>query len=407
MQPSNPELQVINSLCKNKDIGTAFSRDIDEMFGPYEDVWVFLKEYYSTYNSVPDMSLVTSKFDEVEQVETHAETAYYIDTLRESFLTTRMNELVMKYAENVEKIGGTAALEKMSTALTKLGKYTASLNDVDITDFDNALEDYDKIREQLQETGSAGIPFGFDFIDSVFPSGMTGGQLIYLFGFSGKFKSWIGLQTVINAWKKGITPLIFSLEMSPEQVRNRIYTLLGEGLFDLNEITRGEVDRQDFENFSNSVLAGKPKFRIISNQGKSDITPAVIQGYIDKYKPGIVLVDFQQLMSDNAKSEGMTVKMNNATNELKALAMSNNIPIVAISAVTDNEGKNRKEVPRIEMLAWSRSLEYAAEIAIAIHKHEDNDIVEAAIRKNRNGDLAVGYLEVDAARGKIKEVDGM
>lgn len=402
---TNPELELINSICKNKDIGAAFARDIEDMFGPYKDVWDFLKDYYVTYNTVPDMSLVTQKFDEVEVVETHAETPYYLDSLRETYLTSRLNEIMTKYADNVGKIGGSAALEKMTDALNRLNKYTASMNDIDITDAESALEDYESLKQQLDETGSAGIPIGFDCIDSAFPTGMTGGQLIYFFGFSGKFKSWLGLQTCANAWKQGITPLIFSLEMSPEQVRNRLYTLLGEGLFDLNDLSRGDVNKDDFEAFSNSMLVGKPKFRIISNEGKADITPAVIQGYIDKYKPGIVLVDFQQLMNDNAKSDNMTVKMNNTTNELKRLAMSNNIPIVVISAVTDAEGKNRKEVPRIEMLAWSRSLEYAAELAIAVHKHEETDIVELAIRKNRNGPLGVGYLDVDIAKGKMKETD--
>ena len=45
------------------------------------------------------------------------------------------------------------------------------------------------------------------------------------------------------------------------------------------------------------------------------------------------------------------------------------------------------------MAAWSRAIEYAADLAIAVHRHNDSGLVELVARKSRHSGLFAGNLE--------------
>jgi replicative DNA helicase len=104
-------------------------------------------------------------------------------------------------------------------------------------------------------------------------------------------------------------------------------------------------------------------------------------------------------MMDDGRSEGMTPRMMNLSREIKLMAMANNIPIMSISAVTDDEGKKRMGPPRVSQVAWSRGLEYDANLIIAVHKHEDTNLIQVVSRKVRNGKPFDFVLDVDFDRG--------
>jgi replicative DNA helicase len=104
-------------------------------------------------------------------------------------------------------------------------------------------------------------------------------------------------------------------------------------------------------------------------------------------------------MSDNAKTGPMTPRMLNLSREVKMLAVTNNIPIVSITAVTDEDGDKRDGPPVLSQVAWSKGIEYDANLVIAIHRHDDTNIVEVVCRKSRHGDPFDFGFEVDFDRG--------
>jgi replicative DNA helicase len=206
-----------------------------------------------------------------------------------------------------------------------------------------------------------------------------------------------------GAWSRGYKPMIISLEMSPEEQRERIYAMMSKGRFKISELSRGDIDLDDFRTWSGRTLADKHDFIIVSNTGVQTVTPNVIQAKIDTHKPDIVILDYMQLMMDNAKTQAMTPRMLNLSRELKLLAVSNDIPIVAITAVTDDEGDKRDAAPRLSQIAWSSGIEYDANLAIAIHRQDDTNVVEVIGRKNRNGSLFDFYFVVDFDAGVWEE----
>jgi replicative DNA helicase len=197
--------------------------------------------------------------------------------------------------------------------------------------------------------------------------------------------------------------MIVSLEMSPEEQAQRAYAMMSSGLFTISDLSRGDINIDDFDQWSSKKLTGSSPFVVVSNEGSADVTPNVIQAKIDIHKPDFVILDYLQLMNDNAKTGSMTPRMLNLSREIKLMAVANNIPILSITAVTDEDGDKRDSPPVLSQVAWSKGIEYDANLVLSIHRHTDSNLVEVAARKNRHGDLCDFYFDVDFNRGIWEE----
>lgn len=401
---ANTELKVINAVCQNKDISVLYSDNVDELFGAYGDVWQGIKDYHEQYRSVPDMSILQSKYGELERIDVGGETAYYLDELRNEFLNGRMKQIMTKAAHAIRD--GEApgkVLDKMNTTLAKLGRFTNNVRDVDITDFESAENHLRSVKERSSALGSPGIPTTFKSMDSVYPTGMAPGHLIVAIGWPGKGKTWFTSYLACKAWEQGFKPMIVSLEMSPENMRDRIYTMMGSGLFRASDFAKGDVNIDDFHAWGRKRFDNKGGFVVVSNEGVSDVTPNTVQAKIDQHKPDLVICDYHQLFQCNSKSNSPTERGMAVSREFKMLAVTNNIPLIDITAATQSDISDRDSPPMMSQVAWSKAIEYDADMAFAVHRNEDSGLVEIVCRKNRHGGMFDFYLEWDIDRGIISE----
>jgi replicative DNA helicase len=394
------EALVLSAVCKNKDVHVILGENA-EIFGGYGDVFDFICDYYQKYKAVPDISIIEGEFGNVEFPDTTAASPFYLESLRSEYIDNRLEQVMLKSADAQKKgMSGPERLSKMLTSLSKLGQYTSSVQDLSLMDADNAAEYFEKIKTLTDlNGGTSGISTGFDTIDSAYPTGLAPGHNILLMGYTGKGKSmWSGLLGV-NAWLQHYKVMVISLEMPPEEYRERIYAMMSKGMFKMTNMRRGEVDPDDFRTWAKKMFDGASDFIVISNEGSADVTPNIVQAKIDMYRPDIVILDYDQLMMDNAHTRDMTPRMMALSREIKLLATSNAIPIIHISAVTDEENDKRDSPPRLGMSAWSKAIEYDANLVIAVHLHDDTHVVEIAGRKNRNGPLFNCFFDVDFDSG--------
>lgn len=402
------ELKVLNSVCKNKDISVLMAQNVDELFVGFPDVWQFIKEYYSKHRSIPDAKLVEDKFGYFDEIEITGETAYHLDSLREEYLNGKLEEVALKFRANIGNIAATRILQGSINDLMKLQNVSSSTKDLDITDTDSAEKHYEAVREKAAMMGGVpGIPTGVGFIDSAYTSGLAGGDLIIVLGWTGRAKSLLTTYIACHAHSIGFKPMIVSQEMSTEKVRDRAYTMMGKGLFKNSDLAVGDIDEDNFRTWSKKLNA-TTGFVIIEHDGNGEVTPAVVQSKIDQHKPSIIILDYAQLMSDNANSTDMVSRMRNMSREYKRLAMSNDIPVILISSATPDSASATNTPPIIEQVAWSKQLAFDADLAFSVHRHdgmiEDTKVVvEVAGRKNRNGDLFSGYFLADINNGIWKE----
>src|ERR1044072_8201681 len=397
---SSNEANVLAAVCENKDIHVILGEK-KEIFGAYADVYEFMREYYLQHKAVPAVSIIEERFGEVDfPTKIDAASAFYMAELRNEYVSNRMEEIMLKAGEALGNRAAGDVLQKLLTSLSKLGQHTYSVRDLSLTDIDAAAEHFDKLREITEANdGTPGIATGFDAIDSAYPTGMAPGHSIIFMGYTGRGKSMFSGVLGVNCWLQKRKVMVISWEMSPEEYRERIYATMSEGMFKMNSLARGEVDSDDFRTWATKKFKDSADFIVVSNQGNANVTPNTIQAKIDTHRPDIVILDYLQLMMDNAETQAMTPRMLNLSREIKLLAVSNNIPIISITAVTDEDNDKRDAPPLLSQVAWSKGIENDANMAIAVHRHDDTDVVEIAGRKNRHGPLFGCFFQVDFNSG--------
>ncbi len=401
----NTEAELISAVCKNKDISTLLADNADDLFTSHKDIWEGLKGYYYKFRAVPEVGVLQDKFKDFEPVQTKAETGYYLDKLKNEFVAAKLKTIMLQAGSSLKEDAPSRVLGTMQSQLATLSRYTNNVRDVDITDIESAERHYQSVKERSTVMGgSPGILTGFEAIDKAYPTGMAPGHLIVAIGWPGRGKTWFTSYLACKAWEQGFKPMIVSLEMAPENMRDRIYTMLGSGLFRASDFSKGDINLDDFRSWGKKTTEGKNSFILISNEGTAEVTPATIQGKIDQHKPDLVILDYHQLFNDNKRSNSEVERNRNISRDFKLLAVANNIPIIDITAATADDISDQDEPPMMSQVAWSKAIEYDADMAIAIHKHANTDMIEVVSRKNRHGHDFRFFLDWDINRGIIKPI---
>jgi len=401
---SNTEAKLLSAVLEDKQVHVLLQANVDNLLRTHNDVWQFVRNYFESNHSVPPVGLVVEKFRDFEPLKGIGATKHHLDELQVEYLNDSLKDILRNAATEVQLGQGSEALEKLIGQTSELKKNTSTIRDIDVTDLDSAIAFFENVKKQ-QEAGSIGIKTGLPGFDDYLPSGIMPGQLGVFLAYPGIGKSWLSLYFAVQAWKQGRSPLIISLEMSETEVRNRVFTIMGEGLWSHRKLSSGDIELDTLATWHKNHLQGKPEFHIISNDSGGEITPSVLRGKIDQYKPDFVIVDYLQLMSPNQKSDNETVRMKNLSRELKLMAISEEVPIIAISSATPDDVTKLDTVPTLGQTAWSRQIAYDADWVIALGRGSNSDVMECVFRKNRNGFMGEFMVQVDFDKGHYKYKD--
>jgi replicative DNA helicase len=401
---NNTEAKVISAVLQDKQLHVLLQANVETLLRTHNDVWNFIRLYAENNGTVPPSSLVVEKFRDFEIIKDIGATKHHLEELQSQYLNDSLKDILRSAATEVQSGQGVAALEDLITKTSTLKKNTSSIRDIDATDIDSAIAYFENVKEQMA-LGHRGIKTGLPGFDNYLPSGIMPGQLGVFLAYPGIGKSWMALYFAVQAWKQGKTPLIISLEMSETEVRNRVFTIMGEGLWSHRKLSNGEIELDMLKKWHENKLQGRPPFHIISNDSGGEVTPSVIRGKLDQYKPDFVVVDYLQLMSPNQKADNETVKMKNLSRELKLMAISEEVPIIAISSATPDDVKDMSTVPTLAQTAWSRQIAYDADWVMALGRASNSDIIECAFRKNRNGFMGDFLVQCDFDKGYYRYKD--
>jgi len=401
---NNTEAKVISALLQDKQMHVLLQANVENLLRTHNDVWNFIRLYFDNNGAVPPTSLVVEKFRDFQPVDGIGATKHHLEELQTEYLNDSLKDILRSAATEVQGGNGSEALNGLITKTSELKKNTSAIRDIDATDLDSAIAYFEKIQSQ-KETGQVGIKTGLPGFDNYLPSGIMPGQLGVFLAYPGIGKSWLALYFAVQAWKQGKSPLIISLEMSETEVRNRVFAIMGEGVWSHRKLSNGEVELDMLKNWHANKVAGKPEFHIISNDNGGEVNPSVVRGKIDQYKPDFVIVDYLQLMSPNQKSDNETVRMKNLSRELKLMAISEEVPIIAISSATPDDVKDLSSAPTLGQTAWSRQIAYDADWVMALGRATNSDIIECVFRKNRNGFMGDFLVQVDFDKGYYRYKD--
>jgi replicative DNA helicase len=401
---NNTEAKLITAVLKDKQIHVLLQANVDNLLRTHSDIWNFIRLYSENNQSLPPVDLVREKFRDFEPVEGIGATKHHLEELQVEYLNDSLKDIIKNAAGEVQSGNGPQALEHLITKTSELKKNTASIRDIDATDLESAVAYYENVQKQ-NELGQVGIKTNLPGFDNYLPSGIMPGQLGVFLAYPGIGKSWMALYFAVQAWKQGKSPMIISLEMSETEVRNRLFAIMGEGLWSHRKLSKGEIEIDMLKKWHKNKVEGRPEFHIISNDSGGEVTPSVIRGKIDQYSPDFVVVDYLQLMSPNQKSDNETVRMKNLSRELKLMSISEEVPIIAISSATPDDVKDLSSPPTRGQTAWSRQIAYDADWVMALGRATNSDIIECVFRKNRNGFMGDFLVQADFDKGYYRYKD--
>lgn len=395
---SSTEDKLITAVLQDKQMHVLLQANADNLLRTHKDIWQFIRMYFEQNQSVPPVELVVEKYRDFQPVSSVGATKHHLEELQGEYLNDSLKGILMDAATDIQAGKAPQVLETLISKTSELKKNTATIRDIDVTDIESAVAYYENVKKQA-DLGLSGIKTGLPGFDNYLPAGIMPGQLGVFLAYPGIGKSWLSLYFAVQAWKQGKSPMVVSLEMSETEVRNRVFTIMGEGLWSHRKLSAGEVEIDMLRKWHTNKISGKPEFHIISNDSGGEVTPSVLRGKIDQYKPDFVIVDYLQLMSPNQKSDNETVRMKNLSRELKLMAISEEVPIIAISSATPDDVNKLDTVPTLGQTAWSRQIAYDADWVLALGRGSNSDIIECVFRKNRNGFMGEFLVQADFDKG--------
>lgn len=407
------EQAVIGSMLTDRDAVISAIEVLKEEDFYREDNKTIYEAILNLYNRSEPIDIITLKaeltsmgmFDKIggleyivglpEKVPTTANVEKYISIVKEKSELRRLikaaNEIIEQGydpTENIDDIMNSAEKKIFNIMQDKDQKSYSPIKDVLI----DAFTELEQLYNQKQHI--TGVPTGFIDLDYK-TAGLHNSDLILIAARPAMGKSAFALNIATNAALKAKVPaVLFSLEMSKEQMVNRI--LCSEAMVDSNKVRTGKIDDDDWIKLADTMgdLSEAPIY--------IDDTPGIsineIRAKCRKLKLekniGLVVIDYLQLVQGSSKrAQGSREQeISEISRSLKILAKEINVPVIALSQLSRAPEQRPDHRPMLSDLRESGAIEQDADIVMFLYRDdyynedsEDKRLAEVIVAKHRAG----------------------
>jgi replicative DNA helicase len=224
---------------------------------------------------------------------------------------------------------------------------------------------WDRFDAYAQGTAKRGIPFGIDYLDHL-TYGACPGDFILVAGRPSDGKTVLVTQLFVNAAKAGLRPLMFSAEMSAEEIVER--ALVMEARVDGGAVRAGQIESEDWSRLGTACnTLHTSAFWIDDLPASTTKIASVVKRAALQHNIGLIVVDYIQLIEWPGRAENRNVEVGNITRALKRLARTTNIPIVAACQLGRGMLKREDKRPNLGDLRESGNLEAEADKVVMIY----------------------------------------
>ncbi len=363
---------------------------------------VTLKERLTEKDVPPEIASLEFVRDLLESTSTSANARYYAEIVADKSVMRRLIKLNdeisnLCYAgkEPLESI-----LETTEKSVFELLQRRNAGDYVPIKDV--VLSALERIERASKNKGAVtGIPTGFIDLDYKL-SGLQPSDLVLIAARPSMGKTAFVLNIAqYVAFKKEKGVAVFSLEMSKEQLVNRLFSL--ESQVDSQAIRTGNLKDSDWEKLIEGAgIIGKSKLIIDDTPG---ISVSELRSKCRKYKlehdVQLIIIDYLQLMTGSVgkRPESRQQEISEISRSLKALARELNVPVVALSQLSRAVESRPDKRPMLSDLRESGAIEQDADVVMFIYRDEyynkDSEYkkqAEIIIAKQRNGPVGTVNL---------------
>ncbi len=280
---------------------------------------------------------------------------------------------------------------------------------------DILTQTYERISDLHDDDGKEkyrGVPTGFRSLDRML-SGLQQGDLVIIAGRPAMGKTSLALNVAQNISKAEKSVGIISLEMSKEQLVERLFCALLS--VDSWKLRNGKLEEADFARIGTVMdeLNAAKIYIDDSTSGSMGELRAKARRLQMEHGLDLLVIDYLQLMSISGTGGSITNRVqeiSEISRSLKGLARELKIPIIALSQLSRAVENRPSKIPQLSDLRESGSIEQDADVVLMIYREdyyeEDTDrqgLTDLFIRKHRNG--PVGRVELQFKKEQMRFYD--
>ena len=340
------------------------------------------------------LSFITSL---TEAVTTTANIDYHINIVRDkaihrALIVVGSDITKLGFSDEIEVAEAIETAEHSVFEIARTGKTSNIRSTREV--LTSAMSDIEKrLAGGLAITG---VPTGFKDFDSK-SAGLQPGGLYILAARPSMGKTAFAINIAQNAaMQENIPVLVFSLEMSAEQIVQRM--LAAESEVNLKKLF--ETQRQQNREWEQlKTAARKIESAPVFIDDSSPLTTMELRGRCRRFfakhggEKGLIVIDYLQLMSVGRRIENRTQEVSEISRTLKSIAREFKVPVLALSQLSRDVEKRDKKRPQLSDPRESGAIEQDADMVIFLYReayyNQENDsqdaTAEAIIAKNRNG----------------------
>lgn len=349
----------------------------------------------------PEVASLDFVRDIITTVPTSANVRFYANIVREKAVLRRLIKVNEEIANScylgkdpLNDILATTEKSIFNLLQTGNSKEFVPIRQVAI----NVLE---KIESAARNPGAVtGVPTGFLDLDYK-TSGLQPSDFVLIAARPSMGKTAFVLNLVDHvSIRKGLPCMIFSLEMSKEQLTNRLLSM--ETNVDSQKLRSGNLSDSDWDAVVEGINTIGNANLIIDDTPGISITELRSKCRKAKLEHGLsmIIIDYLQLMSGSGKGgESRQQEISEISRSLKALAREMNAPVVSLSQLSRACETRPDHRPMLSDLRESGAIEQDADVVMFLYRddyyHKDTDrpnIAEVIIAKQRNG--PIGTVEL-------------
>ncbi|HJB35271.1 MAG TPA: replicative DNA helicase [Candidatus Blautia merdipullorum] len=361
---------------------------------------VTLQERLKEKDLPPEISSMEFVRDLLSAVPTSANVKYYAEIVAEKSMLRKLIKTTEEIS-NACYLGKEKTQDILETTEKKIFDLVQNRGSQEFVPIRQVvLNAIEKIEKASRNQGSVtGIPTGFIDLDYK-TSGFQPSDLILVAARPSMGKTAFALNIAqYMAFRNNVTAAIFSLEMSKEQLVNRLLAL--ESKVDSQNIRTGNLEDEEWAKLIEGANIIGNSHLIIDD--KPGISISELRSKCRKYKMehnlGIIFIDYLQLMTGSGRSESRQQEISEISRSLKALARELNVPVVALSQLSRAVEQRPDHRPMLSDLRESGAIEQDADVVMFIYRDdyynkdsENKNIAEIIIAKQRNGPIGTVNL---------------
>ncbi len=334
----------------------------------------------------------------IDSVATSANLDYYMEIVKDKATRRRLIDTATNIITDAydEEEGLTKILD---TSEQKLLNVVRTRQTSEFKTISEALREAHENLELMSKNHSAvtGLSTGFKDLDKA-TAGLHEGELIILAARPGMGKTAFALNLATNAamtTDKAVA--IFNLEMSSEQLVNRMISSVGQ--IEGDKLKTGMLNENDWKRYTEAMSELADTNIYIEDD--ASVTAPEIKAKCRRLASstkglGLVVIDYLQLVTTGGRVESRQVEVSEISRAFKTMAMELKVPVIALAQLSRNAERRESNQPRLADLRESGSIEQDADLVLFLNRQ---DYFETKSAENKSNIVPVDVIIAKHRRG--------